>query len=153
MTTVHDIDLQQVLTERLTAAHPDVLRDLLSMFIQTLIYDDWFVPRCARRSRPRTAHRLQRPMICRFVADALEVPRRSVGTEFAYGIVTAAAKEMGARRPRRSTMRSGGGSGDGGSGAVRPTSTGRPQRLAGRLVMCHPPQRQRYTRMRLFAKC
>jgi hypothetical protein len=34
-------------------------------------------------------------MICRFVADALELPRRSVGTEFAYGIVTAAAKEMG----------------------------------------------------------
>jgi putative transposase len=37
MTTAHDIDLQQVLTERLTAAHPDVLRELLSMFIQTLM--------------------------------------------------------------------------------------------------------------------
>ena len=37
MTTVHDIDLQQVLTERLTAAHPDVLRELLSMFIHTLM--------------------------------------------------------------------------------------------------------------------
>jgi putative transposase len=37
MTTVHDIDLQQVLTEPLTAAHPDVLRELLSMFIYTLM--------------------------------------------------------------------------------------------------------------------
>ena len=34
-------------------------------------------------------------MICRFAEDTLEVRRRSVGTEFAYGIVTAAAKEMG----------------------------------------------------------
>jgi hypothetical protein len=33
-------------------------------------------------------------MICRFVEDSLELRRRSVGTEFAYGIVTAAAKEM-----------------------------------------------------------
>jgi len=34
-TTVDDIDLRQVLTEPLTAAHPDVLRELLSKFIQT----------------------------------------------------------------------------------------------------------------------
>ncbi|MDZ7882566.1 MAG: hypothetical protein U5N53_06480 [Mycobacterium sp.] len=34
-------------------------------------------------------------MICRFVADSLELRRRSVGTEFAYDIVTAAATEMG----------------------------------------------------------
>ncbi|WP_078315520.1 hypothetical protein [Mycobacterium sp. D16Q16] len=33
-------------------------------------------------------------MICRFVADALEVPRRSVGSEFAAEIVTAAAPEL-----------------------------------------------------------
>ncbi|CPS10454.1 heme peroxidase superfamily protein [Mycobacteroides abscessus] len=33
-------------------------------------------------------------MICRFVADSLDLPRRSVGTEFAYDIVTAAAKEL-----------------------------------------------------------
>ncbi|MBN7371096.1 hypothetical protein [Mycobacteroides abscessus] len=33
-------------------------------------------------------------MICRFVADALEVPRRSVGTAFAAEIVTAAAPEL-----------------------------------------------------------
>lgn len=34
-------------------------------------------------------------MICRFVEDSLQLRRRSVGTEFAYDIVTAAAKEMG----------------------------------------------------------
>lgn len=34
-------------------------------------------------------------MICRFVADSLGLRRASVGTEFAYGIVTAAAGELG----------------------------------------------------------
>lgn len=34
-------------------------------------------------------------MICRFVADSLGLRRTSVGTEFAYGIVTAAAGELG----------------------------------------------------------
>lgn len=34
-------------------------------------------------------------MICRFVADALGLPRRSVRTGFALEILTAAAKEMG----------------------------------------------------------
>lgn len=33
-------------------------------------------------------------MICRFVADALEVPRLSVGSGFAAEIVTAAAREL-----------------------------------------------------------
>jgi hypothetical protein len=33
-------------------------------------------------------------MICRFVADSLDLRRTSVGTEFAYGIVTAAAGEL-----------------------------------------------------------
>jgi hypothetical protein len=36
-TTVDDIDLRQVLAEPLTAAHRDVLRELLSKFIQTLL--------------------------------------------------------------------------------------------------------------------
>jgi putative transposase len=35
MTTAHDIDWPTVLADRLTAAHPDVLRELLSMFIHT----------------------------------------------------------------------------------------------------------------------
>lgn len=34
-------------------------------------------------------------MICRFVADSLEVPRRSVTPPFALEILTAAAKQMG----------------------------------------------------------
>ena len=37
MTTAHDIDWPQVLAERLTTAHPDVLRELLSRFIHTLM--------------------------------------------------------------------------------------------------------------------
>jgi putative transposase len=37
MTTAHDIDLPTMLAERLTTTHPDVLRDLLSTFIHTLM--------------------------------------------------------------------------------------------------------------------
>src|SRR5436305_9908195 len=37
MTTAHDIDWPQVLAERLTTTHPDVLRELLSTFIHTLM--------------------------------------------------------------------------------------------------------------------
>ena len=37
MTTVHDIDWPQLLTERLTATHPDVLRELLATFVHTLM--------------------------------------------------------------------------------------------------------------------
>jgi transposase-like protein len=37
MTTVDDIDLQQVPTDRLTTASSDVLRELLSTFIQALL--------------------------------------------------------------------------------------------------------------------
>ena len=36
MTTAHDIDWPQVLAERLTTTHPDVLRELLATFIHTL---------------------------------------------------------------------------------------------------------------------
>src|SRR3954466_14946923 len=37
MTTAHDIDWPQVLAERLTTTHPDVLRELLAAFIHTLM--------------------------------------------------------------------------------------------------------------------
>ena len=37
MTTAHDIDWPQVLAERLTTAHPDVLRELLATFIHALM--------------------------------------------------------------------------------------------------------------------
>src|ERR1700745_940313 len=37
MTTVHDIDWPQLLSERLTATHPDVLRELLATFLHTLM--------------------------------------------------------------------------------------------------------------------
>ena len=37
MTTPRDIDWPQLAAERLTSTHPDVLRELLSMFIHTLM--------------------------------------------------------------------------------------------------------------------
>ena len=37
MTTAHDIDWPQVLAERLTTTHPDVLRELLATFIHALM--------------------------------------------------------------------------------------------------------------------
>ena len=37
MTAAHDIDWPQVLAERLTTTHPDVLRELLATFIHTLM--------------------------------------------------------------------------------------------------------------------
>src|SRR5258705_5115304 len=37
MTTAHDIDWPAVLADRLTTTHPDVLRELLSTFIHTLL--------------------------------------------------------------------------------------------------------------------
>ena len=37
MTAAHDIDWPQLLAERLTTTHPDVLRELLSTFIHTLM--------------------------------------------------------------------------------------------------------------------
>ncbi len=37
MTSAHDIDLQQILTDRLTGASPDLLRELLTTFIHTLM--------------------------------------------------------------------------------------------------------------------
>ena len=37
MTAAHDIDWPQLLAERLTTTHPDVLRELLATFIHTLM--------------------------------------------------------------------------------------------------------------------
>ena len=40
MTTAHDIDWPAVVADRLTTTHPDVLRELLSTFIHTLLGAD-----------------------------------------------------------------------------------------------------------------
>ncbi len=37
MTTAHDIDLRRLVEDRLTGASPDLLRELLSMFIHALM--------------------------------------------------------------------------------------------------------------------
>lgn len=40
MTTDHDIDLHQLVDDRLTGASPDLLRELLSMFLDALMGAD-----------------------------------------------------------------------------------------------------------------
>jgi hypothetical protein len=53
MTTAHDIDWPQLVAERLTSTHPDVLRELLSMFIHTLMGAK--PTRCAARTTASAA--------------------------------------------------------------------------------------------------
>src|ERR1700752_1492073 len=64
MTTVHDIDWPQLLSERLTATHPDVLRELLATFIHTLMGADAdaqcgaeYGQRSAERTNQRNGYR------------------------------------------------------------------------------------------------
>lgn len=68
MTSAHDIDLHQFLTDRLTDASPDLLRSLLSTFIDALMgaeadslcgagFGERSENHPARRSRPRRAAR------------------------------------------------------------------------------------------------
>jgi hypothetical protein len=63
MTTAHDIDWPQVLAERLTTTHPDVLRELLATFIQILPSgESRGAPRASNGSLPPNlpAHRTSR---------------------------------------------------------------------------------------------
>src|ERR1700751_5122888 len=64
MTTVHDIDCPQLLSERLTTTHPDVLRELLATFIHTLMGAEADVvcgaaygQRSTERTNPRNGYR------------------------------------------------------------------------------------------------
>ena len=62
MTTEHDIDSPAVLAKRPTAAHPDVLRELLATFIHTLMgaEDDASVRGRVRRTQHRAHQSTQR---------------------------------------------------------------------------------------------
>lgn len=67
MATAHNIELPSVLAERLTTAHPDVLRELLATFIHTLMGADadalcgaGFGERSAERTNSRNGDRPQR---------------------------------------------------------------------------------------------
>src|SRR6188472_3416888 len=64
MTAAHNIDLPAVLAERLTTAHPDVLRELLATFIHTLMGAEadalcgaGYGQRSAERSNQRNGYR------------------------------------------------------------------------------------------------
>src|ERR1700682_2485706 len=70
MTTAHDIDLPAVLADRLTSTHPDVLRELLTMFLHTLMGAEadalcgaGYGERSADRTNQRNGyrHRLRHP--------------------------------------------------------------------------------------------
>ena len=60
MTAAHDIDWPQLLAERLTTTHPDVLRELLATFIHTVMgaeADAVCGANYGQRSTERTNHR------------------------------------------------------------------------------------------------
>ena len=74
MTTVHDIDLPTVLADRLTSASPDVLREMLALFIHTLMGPK--LMRCVGGLRPaqRGAHQLPQ----RVSAPPIRHPHRHI---------------------------------------------------------------------------
>jgi hypothetical protein len=74
MTTAHDIDWPQLLTERLTATHPDVLRELLATFIHTLMGADADA-QCARNMANAAPNALTNAMA---IAIANSAPAQAV---------------------------------------------------------------------------
>ncbi|BBY55401.1 hypothetical protein MKOR_26520 [Mycolicibacillus koreensis] len=74
MTDAHDIDLPAVLAERLTSAHPDVLRELLATFIHTLMGQR--PTRCAGPAMANAA--LSAPTNATAIGSAGSTPGRAV---------------------------------------------------------------------------
>ncbi len=62
MTPAHDIDLSAVLAERLTTAHPDVLRELLATFIPDFTGAEADAV-CGAGSNERSTDRSQAPWV------------------------------------------------------------------------------------------
>ncbi|MGY4868734.1 IS256 family transposase [Mycolicibacterium elephantis] len=88
MTTAHDIDLPAVLAERLTSAHPDVLRELLAMFIHTLMGAEadalcgaGYGERSTERTNQRNGYR-QRQFDTRAGSLDLAIPKLRHGSYF-----------------------------------------------------------------------
>ena len=88
MTTAHNIDLPTVLAERLTTAHPDVLRDLLATFIHALMGAEadalcgaGYGERSAERSNSRNGYR-QRRFDTRAGSLELAIPKLRQGSHF-----------------------------------------------------------------------
>src|SRR5436305_9907226 len=81
MTTAHDIDWPQVLAERLTTCHPDVLRELLSTFIHHLMGAEAdalcgaaYGEPSPERTKPRNGYR-HRPFDTRPGSLVLAIPK------------------------------------------------------------------------------
>ena len=88
MTSAHDIDWPQVLAERLTTAHPDVLRELLATFIHTLMGAEadalcgaGYGQRSTERTNQRNGYR-QRQFDTRTGTLDLAIPKLRHGSYF-----------------------------------------------------------------------
>ena len=88
MTTAHDIDLPAVLAERLSTTHPDVLRELIAMFIGTLMGAEADVmcgagygERSDARTNQRNGYR-HRPFDTRAGTVDLAIPKLRHGSYF-----------------------------------------------------------------------
>ena len=88
MTTAHNIDLPTVLAERLTTAHPDVLRELLATFIHTLMGAEadalcgaGYGERSAERTNSRNGYR-HRQFDTRAGTLDLAIPKLRQGSYF-----------------------------------------------------------------------
>ena len=88
MTTAHDIDLPAVLAERLTTCHPDVLRELLTTFIHTLMGAEadalcgaGYGERSSDRTNQRNGYR-QRQFDTRAGSLDLAIPKLRHGSYF-----------------------------------------------------------------------
>ena len=88
MTAAHDIDWPQLLAERLTTTHPDVLRELLSTFIHALLGADAdavcgaeYGQRSSERVNQRNGYR-QRQFDTRAGSLDLSIPKLRQGSYF-----------------------------------------------------------------------
>ena len=94
MTTAHDIDWPQLVAERLTSTHPDVLRELLSMFIHTLMGAEAdalcgadYGERSTERSNQRNGYR-RRQFDTRTGTLDLVIPKLRQGSYFPDWLLT-----------------------------------------------------------------
>ena len=88
MTAVHDIDLPAVLADRLTSASPDVLREMLALFIHTLMGAEadalcgaGYGERSSERTNSRNGYR-QRRFDTRTGTLDLAIPKLRQGSYF-----------------------------------------------------------------------
>jgi putative transposase len=93
MTTAHDIDWPAVLADRLTTTHPDVLRELLSTFIHTLLGAEadalcgaGYGERSTERTNQRNGYR-HRQFDTRTGSLDLAIPKLRHGTYFPHWLL------------------------------------------------------------------